>query len=317
RHFEAALDLVLDVAFNPTFPEEELEREREIALADLQQVRDDMYRYPLRLFLHGAFPNHPYGFTIEEVENALARMTPADVRGWHKQVVEQNEPWVIVVGDVDPNVVANQIAARMGMRASAAPVSSAPEWPAKPVLVAESREKKQTAIVLAYPGVHRNHPDLPALQLLANAVAGLGGRLFEELRSKRSLAYTVAAYPVARAQAGSFVSYIATSPEREEEARAGLLFELGRLREELISEDELERVREYTVGSWKIRSQANAAQVNDLMYALLIGEGLREIREYEQRMRSVTAEQIRTVAERYFDEQRLVEAVVRGTGGGR
>ena len=317
RHFEAALDLVLDVALNPTFPEEELERERAIALADLQQVQDDMYRYPLRLFLHGAFPEHPYGFTIEQVESALTRLTPAEVRAWHKQVVEHNEPWIIVVGDVDPNIVANQIAERMGMRVSAPPVSSAPGWPRAPVVVAESREKKQTAIVLAFPGVHRNHPDLPALQLLANAVAGLGGRLFEELRSKRSLAYTVAAYPVARALAGSFVSYIATSPEREEEARAGLLQELGRLRAELISEEELERAREYTVGSWKIRSQANAAQVSDLMFALLIGEGLREIREYEQRMRSVTAEQIRTVAERYFDEQRLVEAVVRGTGGGR
>ena len=129
--------------------------------------------------------------------------------------------------------------------------------------------------------------------------------------------FTVAAYPVARALAGSFVSYIATSPEREEEARTGLLGELGRLREELIGDVELERAREYTVGSWQIRSQSNAAQVSDIMHALLVGEGMREITEYEQRVRAVTAERIREVAQRYFDEQRLVEAVVRGTGGGR
>jgi zinc protease len=300
-----------------TFPEEELERERAIMLADLQQVRDDMYRYPLRLFLHGAFPGHPYGFTIADVEAALSTATTASLQAWHEQVVAQREPWIVVAGDVDADKVAETVAAHIEAKARATTDSRPPQWPSAPVRIEESREKKQTAIVLAFPGVHRNHPDLPALQLLANAVAGLGGRLFEELRSKRSLAYTVAAYPVARALAGSFVSYIATSPEREEEARAGLLAELGRLRDELIEETELERAREYTVGSWQIRSQSNAAQVSDIMHALLVGEGLREIAEYEQRVRAVTAERIREVAQRYFDEQRLVEAVVRGTGGGR
>ena len=317
RHFDAALELVVDSAMAPTFPEEELERERAIALADLQQVRDDMYRYPLRLFLHGAFPQHPYGFTLAQAEAALQAASSAGLRAWHAEVVAKAQPWIIVAGDVDADKVAEAVAARVEARVQARVESRSPVWPDAPVRVEESRDKRQTAIVLAFPGVHRNHPDLPALQLLANAVAGLGGRLFEELRSKRSLAYTVAAYPVARALAGSFVSYIATSPEREAEARAGLLEELGRLRAERLPDDELERAREYTVGSWQIRSQSNAAQVSDLMHALIIGEGLSEIREYEQRMRAVSAENIRDVAQRYFDEQRLVEAVVRGTGGGR
>jgi zinc protease len=222
-----------------------------------------------------------------------------------------------VVGDVDPETVADLVASRLPRFAGHTAAPRAPEWPANPVSIVESRDKRQSALALAFPGVDRNHPDLYALRLLANTIAGLGGRLFEELRSRRSLAYTVTAYPIARGLGGAFVGYIATSPEREDEARSGLLEELERVREELLPAAELERAREYTIGSWQIRAQTNSAQLSDLANALLIGRGLPEIREFEERVRAVTAQQIRDAAQRYFDTGRLVEAVVRGTGGGR
>jgi zinc protease len=172
-------------------------------------------------------------------------------------------------------------------------------------------------VLLGYPGVDHRHPDAIVLQLMANAIAGLGGRLFEELRSRRSLAYTVTAYPIARALGGAFVAYIATAPEREDEARRGLLEELGRLREERLPEEEVERARRYTIGTWEIRAQTNAAQLGLLGHALLIGRGLEELRDFEARVMAVTPQQILDAAARYFDETRCVEAIVRGTGNAR
>ena len=145
-------------------------------------------------------------------------------------------------------------------------------------------------------------------------LSGLGGRLFEELRGRRALAYTVAAYPIVRWRAGAFVAYIATAPDREEEARRGLLESFDRLASEPVGGDELERARRYTIGARTIRSQTNAARLAELAEALLLGRGIAEMREYEARIRAVTPAAIRALAERCFDPDRLVAGVVRGTG---
>jgi zinc protease len=156
-----------------------------------------------------------------------------------------------------------------------------------------------------------------ALQVMAAAVGGLGGRLFEELRSRRSLAYTVTAAPVARWLGGAFLAYIGTSPEREEEAREELLRELMQLGEELLPEADIVRAQRYLIGTWQIGQQTNARQLAELAQALLLGEGIAELREHEERIRAVTGERIRAAAARWLTPDRLVEGIVRGSGGGR
>lgn len=316
RHFEPAIELLADVVFDAAFPEHEFAVEQKLMLADLQQTRDDMYRYPLRLCLQQAFRGHPYGNTISAAEIAMARATPEQLRGWHNEQMRA-APWAFVVGDVDPDfataVIERVLPKRLekdgdhGRRA---------EWPG-PGADSDTRDKAQTALALAFPGPGRNDPDVHALQVLANAVSGLGGRFFEELRSKRSLAYTVSLMPVSRWLGGAFVAYIATSPEREEEARAALLEEFARLVDEPLPLEEVERAQRYMIGTWQIRSQTNGAQLGDLMQAYMLGPGASEITDFAEHIRAVTPESIQAVAQRYFHTSQLCEGVVRGTGGAR
>ncbi|HEX7051520.1 MAG TPA: pitrilysin family protein [Longimicrobiales bacterium] len=315
RHFADAFAVLADVALRPSFPEAELERERKVALSDLNRLRDDMRRYPLRLLFQGAFPDHPYGFPAAVTEAALGRATRADLTAWHRARVLETPPLVVVVGDVDPDVAASGIAREMepvrGGRAEGE--GWRPAWPEGPRVEVEHRTREQTALALGFPGPARNDPDAYALDVLANVLSGLGGRLFEALRERRALAYTVTASPVARWCAGAFVSYVATSPEREDEARHALLEELARVADESIGADELSRAQEYTIGAWKIRSQANAAQLGDLADALLLGRGLSELREFEARIRALTPVALREAARRWFDPNRIIEGVVRGS----
>jgi zinc protease len=312
--FTPALALLADVASSPEFPEQAVETERAMTLAGLERIRDDMHGFPHRLLFKAAFGDHPYGLGVDETARAVGDATAEDVRRWHR--TELGEPWVFVVGDVEAERVADEVA-RIFAPGGAARNSSPPPpaWPAAPRREEVARNKAQTALALAFPGPPRNHADRPALEVLATAVSGLGNRLFEELRSRRSLAYTVSAYPMIRRDAGAFIAYIATSPERGDEARAALLYELARLRSEPPTEEELERARRYAIGSWQIQTQTNAAQLSDLAVALMIGEGLDEILEYEARTLAVTRDHVLAAAQRWFDESRLVEGVVRGTVG--
>ncbi len=312
QHFREGFGLLADVALHPTFPDFEVAQERSMVLADLERLRDDMYRYPLRLMLSAAFGDHPYGRSPDDIAAAVSDVDAEALRSWHAEALA--EPWVFVVGDIDPEHAADVVAANVGPLTHPVDVQEPrPSWPASPVFEEARRERAQTALALAFPGPSRSDEDRAAMEVLSNAVSGLGNRLFEELRSRRSLAYTVAAYPLVRRHAGAFVGYIASSRDRGEEAREALLTELLRLRDEPPTEEELERARQYTVGGWQIRTQSNAAQLGELAAALMLGSGLEEIRDFEGRIRGVTRDDVLEATRRWFDADRVVEGMVRGT----
>jgi zinc protease len=147
--------------------------------------------------------------------------------------------------------------------------------------------------------------------MLGGVASGLGGRFFEELRDRQSLAYTVIARPYIRAAGGTFAAYIATSADKEETARAGLLAEFAKLRERVVEPQELERARRYAIGAWQIRQASGAAVMVDLADAFLWG-ALEELARYPRDLQRVTPEQMRTLAAHWFDPERRIEGVVRG-----
>jgi zinc protease len=319
RHLERGLDLLLETALEPALEVSDAERERKITLSDLEQLRDDMYQYPLRAALAAAYGDHPYGFSFAHLERAIREAEVSALPAWHRDRVLRGAPYAFVAGDVaEPDVVAGRIAARieahvqqpLGLDAEPAGWSGGTQH-------VEERDKAQTSIVFAFPGPPRNHDDLYALQLMSSAIAGLGGRLFEELRSRRSLAYAISASPMPRWLGGSFIAYIGTSPDREEEARDTLLRELQAMTREPLGEEELERARRYMIGAWQIRQQTNSRQLADLAWALLVGRGLAELRDFESQVRAVTPERIRAAAERWLRPDAMVQSIIRGTGASR
>ncbi|CAN5647181.1 hypothetical protein BH23GEM10_BH23GEM10_10090 [soil metagenome] len=297
------------------FDSDEAERERKIVLSGLDQLRDDMHRYPVRLALSQAFAGHAYGFDVGVVERAVRQVDATALGAWHRERVLSGAPTVFVVGDIaDPDAAAATIAGMLDGRLQE-PVTAEPRvpvWPAAGSARIEQRDRAQTALALAFPGPTRNDDDVYALQLLSAAISGLGGRLFEELRSRRSLAYAVSAAPMARWLTGAFLAYIGAAPDREEEARTELLRELARTAEEPLADDELERARRYLIGSWQISQQTHARQLSDLAHALLLGTGLDELRGFEERVRAVTAADVQAAAARWLRPERMVEGIVRG-----
>jgi zinc protease len=150
--------------------------------------------------------------------------------------------------------------------------------------------------------------------VLSAITSGLGGRFFEALRDRQSLAYTVSAFNVERRAGGAFGAYIATSPAREEEARAGLLREFTRLRTEPPTDEEVRRAQQYLIGTHVIGQQSAGAVLGELVDAWLFGRGLDERSAYASAIARVTPADVLAIATTYLDPARVVEGVVRGTG---
>ncbi|MEO8576170.1 MAG: pitrilysin family protein, partial [Gemmatimonadales bacterium] len=315
QHLEAAVDLLADVVYHAVIPEDALETERSVAIADLEALRDDMFRYPMRLVMSGAYAPHPYSLSPLGTEESLKRLTVEDVRQWFRGRLLGSSLVIGVVGDVVPEDVAGILARELGVLKPSQPRPlENPPWPKSEKIVVEPREKAQTALALAFPGPSRLDDRRFATQLTATIASGLGGRFFDELRDRQSLAYTVHAYTSEHQLSGMFLAYIATSPEKEEIARAGLLKEFARLRDELVTDDELARAKTYTIGSHAIRQESGAAILGDMLDAWMFGSGLRELAEHDSRIEAVTREDILETARTFFDENRRVEGVVRGVG---
>jgi zinc protease len=147
--------------------------------------------------------------------------------------------------------------------------------------------------------------------------SGLGGRLFEALRDRRSLAYTVLASAWQKARGGALVTYIATSPERETEAREQMLVELDRFAEEPVAEAELRGAVNYLAGQAEVSRQNAASVAGEILECWIAAGSLEEMADPGAAYRAVTAEDVQRLAASSLDPARRAEGVVRGTGAAR
>jgi zinc protease len=199
----------------------------------------------------------------------------------------------------------------------AAKASSGPELARQPVdtsgaLRTEQRDKAQTALAMVFPGPSRQDHERSAAEVWAAVAGGLGGRLFEILRSQQSLAYTVVASSWQRHRAGALLAYLATSPGREQEARESLHLELQRFAAEPVSADELSRAVNYLAGQQEIARQSSSAIMGEILDAWFAGEGLDDLVDPWRRYRLVTVDDVTAVCRRAFTGEQFAEGVVRG-----
>ena len=238
-----------------------------------------------------------------------------DILNWHNRHVSTDGLLIVVVGDVEFNMLLDLIESflsnlprRQNGQSQAEPVPALNNIQSR----IESRDKKQTALALGFRGPDYNDHDYYTLTVLQNIVSGLGGRFFEELRSRQGLAYTVSTFLVSRLYSGCFLSYIATSPDQESVAKDGLLKEYAKLSTEPVSAEELERSIQYTIGTHKIGLETYRSQMSQLAHNELLGKNLSEIEQFCDKIQKVTAEDIMAATRRYFDPSRYAEGIVRG-----
>lgn len=306
----------------PRLEESQVVAERGLLVEETTQVTDDMFRYPFQLAFGAAFGDRGYGVPSLGTPEELAPLTPEQVRAWHRSALLAPRGVVVAVGELDPEAALGLLARVFddGATRVRAPLVTPVPWQVGPGTAprVSLRQKAQSAFAMAFPGPSRRDPARYAAEVWSAVASGLGGRLFEALRDRRSLAYTVVASSWQKARAGAFLAYIATGPEREEEARREMLAELSRFAAERVTPEELAQAVNYLAGQTEVQRQRAGAVAGEVLEAWLAGEGPGELGAPAERYRAVTAEAVRAVAETTLGPESFrAEGVVRGTGGGK
>lgn len=315
KHFTAGFDLLSEIITQPSFPEDEIAKEKESTVSIILREKDDMFQRPLNLFYAALFKTHSYGLPGNgEIERVTA-FTREDLHAWHRRLFDPKNLVLTLVGDVDAQHVLDLTQRKFDHAGSSrTAVHRKTEMVSLEKIEAhlEMREKEQSALALGFLGPAYHDDDFYSLTVLQNVISGLGGRFFEELRGRQSLAYTVSAFLASRLEAGAFVSYIATSPEKEEIAKSGLLREFEKLTNEPITKEELERAVRYTIGSYQIGLETYCAQMAQYAHNFLLGKGLEGVENFPRRIAKVSREDVLCAAQRYFLLDKYAVGVVRG-----
>lgn len=312
KHFERAFELFADSLLEPAFAEAEFERERTLQLQDIASRDDRPPSIAFELFAKTLWRVHPYRLSPVGEKGTMESLTAAALRRYHRQFMDRAQMTLCVVGDVDTQLVLDRAAAVFGGPGHGAPAPSiAPEPEGDgPREAKRTLQRAQTHLVLGFPGARITDPWRRVLEVMQTLLSGQSGRLFLELRDKRSLAYSVSATLMEGLDPGFFSIYMGTSPEKVPQALAGIRGELLKLREERVSDAELSRAKEHLIGTQAIGLQRNGARAGVMALDACYGLGADAFVRYPEEIAAVTAEEVRATAQRIIDFERSALAIV-------
>lgn len=319
-HLSRGMALLADVLIHPAFESDEIDRERRLVLEALQTRTDSPGRVANLLFARTHFGHHPYAFDALGTETSIRAMGRNDLVGYYQRYVQPDRMVLSIVGDVVAEEIAAEIAERIDAARFCGGAQGTQGDPAPQVAARVNRyvscelPKQQAYVVLGFPGVTVHDSRRHALDIISGVLSGQGGRLFLELRDRQSLAYSVFSQGVAGLDPGAYTFQIATSGDKIDAAVRGLWSQAQRLREELVTEQEDARSRQYLLGHHDIQLQRLGSRAFLMALDELYGQGYGAYRGYGQELAGVSREDLRTVAAQTFDPAGATLVIVRPEG---
>ena len=288
--------------------------ERRLLLQDIHTREDKPTSLAFDLFAKTLWKQHPYRLHPHGETASVEGLQSADLAAYHAAWMHPSQLTLTVVGDVKAEQVialANRLfPARPTPGAAPRRCSRSRRPLTAPREARRQLAKAQSQLVLGFRGVRVTDPARHALDVLVTVLSGQGGRLFVELRDKRSLAYSVGAMSLEGVEPGYLAVYMGTSPEKVDEALAGMRTELQRLREEPITEAELSRARENLIGTHEIGLQRNGARASLIALDRSYGLGAENFLHFAERVSAVDAAAVQDVAQRILLPEGSALAVV-------
>jgi zinc protease len=315
----AGFDLATQCLLESSFPDSELERTKRLVLEDLKNRADNPAGLCFMQFHEVLWRSHPYGRDVLGKAEQIKGAPPAELAAFFRGIATREDAVVCIGGDFDPGWAvdwAEALTARLPERAADARFPDEEAPPTEPRVARKERERAQAHVVIGNRGLRLDDDDRFALEVMCAALSGQGGRLFLELRDRRSLCYSVSAFSVDGVEPGSFAVYMGTSPDKLDEACTGISDLLEELRQSGLTAAELERAQRYLIGTYEISLQRVGARASTAMFNELYGVGFDAHRTHAEKLAAVTGDDVLRVAQRLLDPQTRVTSVVAPPGAG-
>lgn len=304
------VELLSDLVKNSKFPQAEVEKTRAEIVSIIKREGESTSQTCRNLFYAELFKDHPYGKTVLGDENTITSITQGDLIDFHRKFYSPKNMILTVVTSLPADQVLALIKNKFGDIAPvdfSTPVIPQPKAITSPEEVSKEMKKEQVYLYLGdlLPGI--NSPDAPALEV-ANSI--LSSRLGLNLREKKGLAYSVGSSVSFDRDFGWFIASIGTRPKNYKEAHDGILDEINQLRENPVTEKELETAKNSLWGNLLFYRLSRINQAYYMGVNEFLGTGYDYDEKHLEKIRAVTTEQVKEAAQKYLDTKNYVLAMV-------
>jgi predicted Zn-dependent peptidase len=310
RHLDVAFDVMADMVWRARFDPAELEAEREIVLEEIAMYDDDPQDKVFDVLGEAVFGDHPLGRAIIGRADVVASAAAGALAAFHAERYVPASVVIAAAGSVDHDslvALAESVPVeRVGRRAPGPPP---PPGRTAPKMRFVPKETEQYHVCLGGPGIACDDERRFALRVLDNLLGGTSSsRLFQEVRERRGLAYSVYSFNSMWAGTGQVGLYLGTRPDNVAKALSVVGTELWRLSQEPPTRDELERAKENIKGRVVLSLESTTSRMNRLGSFILSGIPVLSVDEVLDRIDAVTLEDVSALAHELFVPDRLSAA---------
>jgi zinc protease len=316
EYWHTALELLADWMLHSSITPEEFEREKGVVQRELEQDLDNPEQMLAQTAMETRFQMHPVRYPVIGYKELVQKVSRDDLVRYYQRMYAPNNMLLVVVGDVQTPGALEHVRATFGQgQRRPLPAISLPEEPPQlgKRMVVKDMGVSQALMHLSFRTVAVTHPHLYPLDVLAYVLAnGNSARLVHRIQEEQQLVYAIQASSYTPAYAvGTMTVSAALAPDQLAAAEVAILQELYRLREALVSPQELAQAKKQKLADYVFERQTVEQRAHNLGLDMLSTYDANFSETYVRNIQQVTAEDVREVARLYFREETLVQVVVR------
>ncbi|MEI8040729.1 MAG: pitrilysin family protein [Verrucomicrobiota bacterium] len=301
---KVAIDILCDIMQNATLPPDELAKEQQVILREMDMNTDDPGRRAGRRLFETAYTRSPYRLTVIGYPDIFNELKPEDIRCYYQEKYAPNNVFYVVAGDVKTDEAVAQIrAAYAKAKARAMPPVVLPAEPRQtaPREIIEEAPIELGHFHVAWHIPELRHPDVPALDVLAALLGhGRSSRLYRSVREKLGLAHSADAWTYSPGNPGLFGLSAMVDADKFLAARDAMLDEVEKMKASPVAADELGKaVKQFLCGTLAARKTMQG-QAQDLGGSWLAASDLNFSERYLAAVRRVTPADLQRVAREHL-----------------
>jgi predicted Zn-dependent peptidase len=291
-HLPIAVDILADMFFNSQLADEELAKEKNVILEEIAMYEDTPDDTVHDLASSAAYRDHPLAYSILGTAERLNAMGSAQLRQYMNERYRVDNTVISIAGNVGEEVLA-LLEAHFGQFNVTGAEQSVSEATFHSNALYHRKQTEQNHLCLTFPGCSIQEPNLYAMILLNNTVGGgMSSRLFQEIREKRGLAYSVYSYHTSYVDSGLFTVYAGTAPKQTQDVYDLTIELLNDIAAKGLSEAEISRGKEQLKGNLILSLESTSSRMNRLgKNELMLGRHY-SLDEMLERIDSVTLKEV-------------------------
>ncbi len=310
-HLRQALDILTDIFLHSTLDAQELDRERQVILEEIRMQEDQPEDLVHDVINEIIWPGQALGFPVAGREENVAALNREDLADYVQEMYNREKLVISCAGNIDHEKFVADIAEHFKDFSSQkkALVVEPPRFTAGMKVL--TRELEQVHLCLSLPGVAQADPDRFAFYILNTILgANMSSRLFQEVREKRGLAYSVYSYLSSYRDGGNLTIYTGANRDRIREVLEVIRRELNRIAKHPVTAEELHRAQEYMKGGLMLSLESSSSVMSRIAKQEISLNGHQSVDEVVRQVEAVTAERIREIAADCVQEDRIALAAI-------